>query len=109
MDDAPFYYDSSNPEQPVAGSKKKVSYFFPQSVGEFHFGERHPMKPHRLTLTNHLVVGYELHKKMDVFQPRIASKEELQTFHDEDYVDFLSRFAPSFAWSGPSESFLCSG
>lgn len=49
------------------------------------------MKPHRLTLTNHLVIGYGLHKKMDMYQPRGATKEELATFHDEDYVDFLSR------------------
>lgn len=52
------------------------------------------MKPHRLTLTNHLVMGYGLHKSMDVFQPRIASKEDLQAFHDADYVDFLSRVTP---------------
>jgi hypothetical protein len=25
------------------------------------------MKPHRLTMTNHLVLGYELHKHMDMF------------------------------------------
>lgn len=51
------------------------------------------MKPHRLTLTNHLVIGYGLHKKMDMYQPRSATREELEAFHDEDYVDFLSRCA----------------
>lgn len=25
------------------------------------------MKPHRLTMTNHLVLGYGLHKHMDMF------------------------------------------
>lgn len=49
------------------------------------------MKPHRLTLTNHLVMGYGLHNKMDIFSPRMATKDELQAFHDEDYIDFLSR------------------
>jgi histone deacetylase HOS2 len=49
------------------------------------------MKPHRLTLTNHLVVGYGLHKKMDMYNPRAATKEELEAFHDEDYIDFLQR------------------
>ncbi|GAA5837736.1 hypothetical protein JCM9279_006846 [Rhodotorula babjevae] len=75
-------------------SAPRVSYYFPQGVGEYHFGERHPMKPHRLTLTNHLVMGYGLHKRMDVFQPRSATKEELEAFHDEDYVDFLARVTP---------------
>ncbi|GAA5833786.1 hypothetical protein JCM11251_005965 [Rhodosporidiobolus azoricus] len=76
-------------------SAPRVSYYFPKGVGEYHFGERHPMKPHRLTLTNHLVLGYGLHKKMDVFEPRAATKEELEAFHDEDYVDFLARVTPS--------------
>ncbi|KAK4704637.1 histone deacetylase HOS2, partial [Phenoliferia sp. Uapishka_3] len=75
-------------------STPRVSYYFPKGVGEYHFGERHPMKPHRLTLTNHLVIGYGLHKKMDMYQPRSATREELEAFHDEDYVDFLSRVTP---------------
>lgn len=49
------------------------------------------MKPQRLTLTNHLVLGYGLHKYMDIYQPRRATEEELLSFHDEDYIDFLSR------------------
>ncbi|KAK9894760.1 hypothetical protein P389DRAFT_101043 [Cystobasidium minutum MCA 4210] len=75
-------------------SAPKVSYFFPKGVGEYHFGERHPMKPQRLTLTNHLVLGYGLHKYMDIYQPRRATEEELLSFHDEDYIDFLSRVTP---------------
>lgn len=53
--------------------------------------ERHPMKPHRLTVTNHLVMGYGLHRQMDMYQPRPATKDELEMFHDQDYVDFLAR------------------
>lgn len=49
------------------------------------------MKPQRLTLTNHLVLGYGLHKSMKVYQPRLATEDELQSFHDEDYIDFLSK------------------
>ncbi|POY71946.1 hypothetical protein BMF94_5029 [Rhodotorula taiwanensis] len=75
-------------------SAPRVSYYFPKGVGEYHFGERHPMKPHRLTLTNHLVIGYGLHRQMDMYQPRPATKDELEMFHDEDYVDFLARVTP---------------
>lgn len=49
------------------------------------------MKPQRLTLTNHLVLGYGLHKHMDVYQPRMATEDELHSFHEEDYIDFLSK------------------
>lgn len=34
---------------------------------DFYFGQNHPMKPHRLAMTHHLVLGYGLHKKMDVY------------------------------------------
>lgn len=50
------------------------------------------MKPARLALTNRLVQGYGLHKYMDVYSPRWATREELETFHDSDYVDFLSTY-----------------
>lgn len=49
------------------------------------------MKPHRLTLTNHLVLNYGLHNKMEIFQPRRATDDEILNFHSSDYVDFLKR------------------
>ncbi|KDQ18688.1 hypothetical protein BOTBODRAFT_104109 [Botryobasidium botryosum FD-172 SS1] len=76
-------------------SNPVVSYYFPKGVGNYHYGERHPMKPHRLTLTNSLVIGYGLHKKIDhFFNPRAATQEELEQYHDHDYIDFLARLIP---------------
>ena len=49
------------------------------------------MRPHRLELTNQLVLGYGLHKQMEIHAPRKATEEELCNFHDADYVDFLKR------------------
>ena len=50
------------------------------------------MKPHRLTLTNALVMGYGLDKQIHhIYDPRPATKEELESYHDSDYIDFLSR------------------
>lgn len=54
--------------------------------------ERHPMKPHRLTLTNALVMGYGLDKQIhNIYDPRPATQEELEMYHDHDYIEFLSR------------------
>lgn len=54
--------------------------------------ERHPMKPHRLTLTNALVMGYGLDKQIhNIFDPRPATQEELEMYHDHDFIEFLSR------------------
>ena len=54
--------------------------------------ERHPMKPHRLTLTNALVMGYGLDKQIHhIYDPRPATQEELENYHDHDYIEFLSK------------------
>ena len=40
-------------------------------IGFNHYGPRHPMKPIRLDMTHHLIVGYGLHKHMEVYvRPR---------------------------------------
>lgn len=50
------------------------------------------MKPHRLSLTNALVLGYGLDKQIDQFySPRAATRAELEAYHDSDYIDFLAR------------------
>lgn len=111
--DSPFFYDgtlasgagkafSEDAQHVQPHSNPRVCYYFPKGVGEYHYGERHPMKPARLTLTNRLVLGYGLHDKMKCFTPRAATKEELEWFHDSDYVDFLSTVTPS---TPPSSSF----
>ncbi|SCU87808.1 LAMI_0D07558g1_1 [Lachancea mirantina] len=71
-----------------------VSYHFNSKVSEFHYGVRHPMKPFRLMLTDHLVSGYGLHNYMDLYETRAASREELLEFHSKDYIDFLSKVTP---------------
>ncbi|KAF8510330.1 hypothetical protein JB92DRAFT_3119114 [Gautieria morchelliformis] len=77
-------------------SRPIVSYYFPKGVGEYHYGELHPMKPSRLTLTNALVLGYGLDKQIhSFFSPRPATQSELEAYHDADYVDFLSRVSPA--------------
>ncbi|KAF1331561.1 Histone deacetylase, partial [Globisporangium splendens] len=52
------------------------------------------MKPHRLKLAHHLVVNYDLYRKMDVFEPHWASAEEIKAFHASEYIDFLQRVNP---------------
>ena len=37
---------------------KRVAYFHDPDVANYYYGEGHPMKPHRLALTNNLVLNY---------------------------------------------------
>ena len=36
-------------------------------VGSVYYGPKHPMKPHRICMTHHLVLGYDLHNKMQIY------------------------------------------
>jgi hypothetical protein len=36
-------------------------------VGTVYYGANHPMKPHRLVMTHHLVMAYDLHKRMEIY------------------------------------------
>ena len=77
---------------PVPGDthSPRVDYFYDEAIGNFHYGEGHPMRPHRVRLTHHLVVNYGLYKDMNIFRPRPASRADLAAFHSDDYIRFLS-------------------
>jgi len=75
-------------------SRPKVAYFYDPDVGNFHYGQLHPMKPHRIAVTHSLVLNYGLHKKMQVFRPYIANGPDMARFHSEEYIDFLGRVTP---------------
>jgi histone deacetylase HOS2 len=66
-----------------------VSYHANPEMEKHHFGQTHPMKPWRLTLTKSLVSAYGMHFAMDNYLSRAATFEELKTFHAGDYLDYL--------------------
>jgi len=75
-------------------SKRKVSYFYDPEVGNYHYGSGHPMKPHRIQITNSLVFDYDLHKAMAVYTPAKSTDFELMRYHSREYVEFLSKITP---------------
>lgn len=70
-------------------STKRISYFYEEGVGDFHYGVNHPMKPHRLSLTHDLILNYGLWKKMKVYRANKASALDLMKFHSNEYIDFI--------------------
>ncbi|XP_002983212.2 histone deacetylase 19 [Selaginella moellendorffii] len=76
------------------GSKRRVSYFYDPEVGNYYYGQGHPMKPHRMRMTHSLLVHYGLHLKMEVVEPFRARDKDLCKFHADDYVDFLKQVTP---------------
>jgi len=75
-------------------TKRRVSYFYKGDVGHYYYGPAHPMKPHRLKLTHHLILAYGLYRKMEVYRPHLASSTEMGAFHTDEYVSFLRRITP---------------
>jgi acetoin utilization deacetylase AcuC-like enzyme len=75
------------------GTKRVVSYFYDPDVGNYYYGQGHPMKPHRIRMAHSLIVHYGLHHKMEMFRPYLAHDDDLCRFHDDDYISFL-RWVP---------------
>ncbi|KAI8808183.1 hypothetical protein BJ742DRAFT_853842 [Cladochytrium replicatum] len=74
--------------------KTKVSYFYHNDIGHFHYAQGHEMKPARIKLTHNLITSYKLHNKLEVCTPQKASFNDLTRFHSDDYIDFLKRVTP---------------
>ncbi|XP_065637209.1 histone deacetylase 9-like [Quercus suber] len=90
-------------------SKDKIAYYYDGDVGGVYFGPNHPMKPHRLCMTHHLVLSYDLHKKMEIYRPHKAYPVELAQFHSADYVEFLHRITPDTQHLFSNELAKCPG
>ena len=70
-------------------TRRKIDYFYDAVIGNFHYGEGHPMRPHRVRLTHQLVVNYGLYKHVNVFRPKQASRADIAAFHSDEYARFL--------------------
>ncbi|KAK2072837.1 hypothetical protein P8C59_007167 [Phyllachora maydis] len=71
-----------------------VSFHCNPEMEKHHFGQTHPMKPWRLTLTKSLVTAYGMVFAMDNYTSRAATYKELADFHAEDYLDYLGSAPP---------------
>ncbi|UYV76912.1 HDAC2 [Cordylochernes scorpioides] len=77
-----------------AHSKKHISYYYHNDVGNYYYGPGHPMKPHRMRMTHNLILNYGLYRKMEIYKPTKATPEEITKYHSDDYVRFLRNIRP---------------
>merc|ERR1712004_884397 len=75
-------------------SKKKVCYYYDSDIGNYYYGQGHPMKPHRIRMTHNLLLNYGLYRKMEIYRPHKATQEEMTKFHSDDYIRFLRSIRP---------------
>ena len=79
---------------PNAGNRPRVDYFYDETIGNYHYGAGHPMRPHRVRLTHNLIVNYGLYKHMNIFRPKPATFSDLTAFHTDEYINFLASVTP---------------
>lgn len=44
-----------------------VPFVFAGDIGNYYYGQGHPMKPHRIRMTHNLLLNYGLYRKMEVY------------------------------------------
>lgn len=71
------------------GKARKVAYFYDPEIGNYHYSNQHPMKPHRIKMTHALILHYGLYNDLECFRPIPAEKKDLLKFHSSDYLSFL--------------------
>ncbi|GAV64590.1 Hist_deacetyl domain-containing protein [Cephalotus follicularis] len=84
---------ASLPSGPDA-TKRRVTYFYEPTIGDYYYGQGHPMKPHRIRMAHNLIVHYSLHRLMEINRPFPAGPADIRRFHTDDYVQFLSTVTP---------------
>ena len=40
---------------------------FVGDIGNYYYGQGHPMKPHRIRMTHNLLLNYGLYRKMEIY------------------------------------------
>lgn len=72
----------------------QVAYFYDPEVGNYYYGQTHPMKPHRIRMTHNLLLNYGLYEHLEIYRPNPARDDELTRFHSDEYIEFLRLITP---------------
>lgn len=67
--------------------KSKLFYPYSDSLLKYEFKQDHPLKPDRLKLTYLLSKELGLINEVELIEPALATKEELEIFHTQEFVD----------------------
>uniref|UniRef100_A0A803MFZ4 Histone deacetylase n=1 Tax=Chenopodium quinoa TaxID=63459 RepID=A0A803MFZ4_CHEQI len=89
MEDPAIHGGSSLPSPASTDAqKRRVTYFYEPTIGDYYYGQGHPMKPHRIRMSHNLIVHYSLHRRMEINRPFPAAATDIRRFHSDDYVEF---------------------
>ncbi len=88
----------------------ELAIVYDDSLSNYDFGSRHPLKPQRLKLTYELLktIGYLERSNVSIFEPKMAEDEEISLFHTKDYIEQVKRYSKEgtgFLDSGDTPAF----
>ncbi len=69
----------------------KLVYPYSDSLLDYEFSQEHPLKPERLKLTYLLSKQLGLLDKVDLFEPTMATREDLELFHTTEFLDAVQK------------------
>ena len=50
-----------------------ISFLSAGDIGNYYYGQGHPMKPHRIRMTHNLLLNYGLYRKMEIYVSRYCT------------------------------------
>lgn len=53
-----------------------MNSLFSGDIGNYYYGQGHPMKPHRIRMTHNLLLNYGLYRKMEIYVSKICKKKK---------------------------------
>jgi histone deacetylase 1/2 len=74
--------------------RQKVCYYYDSDVGNYYYGQGHPMKPQRIRMTHNLLLNYGMYRKLEIYRPYRAEYHEMTKFHSDEYIRFLKSIRP---------------
>ena len=73
----------------------KVALVYTEEYQNYNFGKDHPLRPLRLKLTYSLMKKLKLleNKRLEVIEPRLATKEEMERIHSSEYIEIVKKLS----------------
>lgn len=76
--------------------KRKCSYYYHPDIGNYHYGNLHPMKPHRVRMADSMIKSYGMDEHLTDMKvtKEFVDEFDMTKFHADDYIDFLREITP---------------
>jgi len=74
---------------------EKVALIYTDKYQNYNFGPRHFLSPLRLKLTYSLMEKLNLlnHKLLEIMEPKMATREEIERVHSTEYIEIVSKLS----------------